>query len=244
MRIYRNFSEALNEIKRDLAEMGIKVHPQTMQNKQVADDPDYETLELQNYTYTVLDTDVSYLNPTQPWADAEFEERISGQRINPGEAWKQRRDVWDEFLVPFHAEGMNEPAMAFEYSYAERFNPAAAYGWGEYWNQIEMIIEELKKHPDSRQLFLSVWDPGIDIKNLGIHRVPCSLGYLFQNRGGELHVTYLMRSCDFATHFQNDLYLATRLRNHIAEKAGVKPGRFTQWIGSFHIYQKDVKGVF
>lgn len=244
MRIYKDFSEAINEIRRDLKEMGVVVHPQTMQNKQVADDPDYETLELQNYIYTVLDTDLSKLNPTQPWADQEFIERTCGVQSNPGEAWKLRADVWTEFLVDrqyFDIEkGKTVTIPEFDYTYSERYTP-----WhGGDRNQIDYIVEELKKHPDSRQLFMSVWNPIIDIRNLGIHRVPCSLGYLFQNRGGELHVTYLMRSCDFATHFQNDLYLTTRLRNLIASETGLKPGRFTHWIGSFHIYQKDVKDVF
>ena len=48
MRIFSNFAEALNEIKRDLAEMGTEIHPQTMQDKYVGDNPDYITKELQN----------------------------------------------------------------------------------------------------------------------------------------------------------------------------------------------------
>jgi thymidylate synthase len=229
MRIYKNFTEALNEIKRDLAEMGIKVHPQTMQNKDVANNPDFETLELQNYVYTVMDTDVANLKPTQPWAAQEFMERISGNMVNPGTAWMQRPEVWKEFL--------NDGVYGcFSYTYAERINNGV--------NQIQSIVNELKIHPDSRQLYLSIWDPYIDMRKLGKHRVPCSLGYLFQLRGGKLNVTYIMRSSDFATHFHNDLYLAVSLRNHIAGLAGVEIGTFTHFIGSFHIYKKDVEGVF
>ena len=161
-----------------------------------------------------------------------------GRPLNPGTAWQTRADVWTEFLVDDGHGG-----LIFDYSYAERYNPVHSNGY-EWISQVHEIIEELKIHPDSRQLYLSVWDPHIDIKNLGKHRVPCTLGYLFQNRGGQLHVTYMMRSCDFATHFQNDLYLSTSLRNFIAAQAGVKIGRFTHFVGSFHIYNKDVKGVF
>lgn len=231
MRIYQNFKEALNEIKRDIAEMGVKVHPQTMQNKQVADNPDYETLELQNYVYCVTGPKVEDLNPTQPWADAEFGERLDSNLINPGEAWKLRSEVWEQFLIsPVH------PAWrSFDYTYSERYNDS---------NQVGYIVEELKKHPDSRQLFLSVWDPCEDIEVLGKCRVPCTLGYLFQRRENKLHVTYLMRSADFITHFENDLYLTLRLTQHIADAVGIPVGRFTHFIGSLHVYQKDVKGVF
>jgi thymidylate synthase len=225
MRIFSNFDEALKEIKRDLAEMGTEVHPQTMQDKFVGNDDNYRTKELQNYDYTVKDAiqSITALKPTQPWADAEFGERISKTPLNPGVAYTLREDVWDEFLH----DGK------FAYTYPERL-----------YQKIDRIVAELKKNPQSRQLFLNIWE-GEDLTKLGgISRVPCSLGYLFQLRGGKLHMTYLMRSCDWATHFQNDVYLAVRMLNHVAHSAGVKPGNFTHFIGSFHIYRKDAEGVF
>lgn len=224
MRIYKNFTEALGEIKRDLAEMGILVHTQTMQDKIIADSPEFATLELQNYIYTVTDIDTGHLQPTQLWADGEFKERISRISFNPGVAWMERQDVWKEFL---------EEDGKFSYSYPSRM-----------CNQLDPIIEELKIHPDSRQLFLSVWNPSIDIDRLGRRRVPCTLGYYFQKRDGHLHITYLQRSADLITHFQNDLYLAVKLLKYIAGEAGCTAGRFTHWVGSLHMYRKDAEGVF
>jgi thymidylate synthase len=230
MRIYSNFKEALNEIKRDLAEMGIKVTTQTMQDKSRPEG--FETLELQNYIYTVINPNVKFLSPTQPWADLEFEERISEKAINPGKAYLKRLDIWGEFLEQtLYPDGSYGPS--FSYTYPERM-----------WFQLKRIVDELKKHPDSRQLFLSVWDPCKDIYRLGVRRVPCTLGYYFQNRQGYVHMTYLQRSADFVTHFQNDIYLAIRLLKWVCNKANCKPGRFTHWIGSLHIYKEDVKDVF
>jgi thymidylate synthase len=225
MRIFSNFEEALKEIKRDLAEMGTEVHPQTMQDKYVGDNPEYFTKELQNYDYTVKDAyySISQLSPSQPWADAEFKERISGMLLNPGEAYKLRPEVWDEFLH----DGR------FAYTYAERM-----------WGKIDLIVQEIKKNSNSRQLYLNIWEGG-DLYYLGGQsRVPCSLGYLFQVRGGKLHMTYFMRSCDYATHFQNDVYLAVKLLDYIAHAVGLEAGNFTHFIGSFHIYRKDAEGVF
>lgn len=218
--------EALNEIKRDLSEMGTEVHPQTMQDKYVGDNSDYYTKELQNYDYTVKNAVLSLneLSPTQPWADAELAERLSGKPINPGTAYLWRLSVWNEFLH----DGR------FSYSYAERMA-----------GKLNTIIQEIKDRPDSRQLYLSIWDNRIDPYHLGgISRVPCSLGYLFQVRGGKLNITYSMRSCDFATHFQNDVYLAVKLLEYVAHETGYEPGNFTHFIGSFHIYKKDTEGVF
>jgi thymidylate synthase len=222
MRSFSDFKQANNEIKRDLAELGTYVHPQTMQDKDIAQDPKYGTRELINYDYMVLEPRLEDLSPIQPWADAEFLERVSFVGPSAGKAWELRPDVWKEF----HDRG-------FAYSYGERY----AYG-------LEDVIDELVRHPESRQLFLSVWDPALDSERLGKKRVPCSLGYWFVKRGGQLHMTYMERSADFAIHFENDQYLSHKLQRYMAEKVGVPAGRFTHWIGSLHVYQKDVAGVF
>lgn len=224
MRIYNNFNESMNEIRRDLAEMGTEYQSNSYQNKDVSKDPDFITKEIINYLYTVINPNTSFLLPTQPWADQEFEERISYLPINPGEAYKSRPDVWNQFL---NNEGL------FDYSYSERFCGGP-----------KLIIEELKRNPQSRQLFLPMFMKK-DLHNLGgLERIPCTLGYLFQLRGQQLNITYLQRSADFATHFHNDCYLAVKMMEYIAKEAGVKAGMFSHWIGSLHIFAKDVKGVF
>ena len=206
--------------------MGIDVHPQTMQDKFVGDDENYATKELQNYIYTVTNAEDSMdqLQPSMPWAEAEFWERVGNENLNPGYAYKFREDVWDEFLH----EGK------FAYTYSERIG-----------DKLEKIISEIEIHPDSRQLYLSIWDREEDPDKLGgSSRVPCSLGYLFQVRGGKVHITYFMRSCDYATHMQNDIYLAVKLMKYVAQRTGYESGNYTHFMGSLHIYKKDVEGVF
>ena len=231
MRLYVKADEAFEEIKRDLAEMGIWVRPKTMQDKNIEGNPEYETTELQNYCYTILNAKSSEIpNVTQPWADAELQERITkpenGQFINPGEAWKLRENIWGEF---FHNG-------KFGYSYNELI-----------WNndQFTKIVNRLKEDPDSRQLWISLWDPERDPDLLGgVSRVPCSLGYAFQVREGKLNMHYVMRSCDFSTHFANDVYLAIKLLEYVAELTGYEVGNFTHTIFSLHVYRKDLKEVF
>jgi len=230
MRIYQNFKETIPEIRRDLVEMGIKVWPQTYQDKDIHGDPNFQTLELQNYVYTVVHPNGKDLKPSQPWADAEWSERLSGidgEAINPGDAWKLRKEVWTEFL--------DRETKDFAYSYSERF---AKY------NQVEEVIKRLKKDPESRQLFISVWNPSDSQKLGGLSRVPCSLGYLIQCRKNQINITYLQRSCDWTTHFINDIYLAYKLQEHIAVESKHQIGTFTHWIGSLHLFRKDAQGVF
>jgi len=227
MRIYQDFREVRSEVRRDLAEMGIGVHTQTYQDKYIGDDPQMATKELQNYMYCVYDTsNPSEMQPTQPWADAEFQERISGKHMNPGEAYRLRKDVWDDFL---------DDEGKFGYTYPDRISD---------FNQIDRVVSTLENDMYSRQAYMSVWTPEDITKTGGVSRVPCTLGYQFQIRKGKLNITYLQRSSDFATHFNNDVYLAVLMQHHIAKKLGIRPGVFTHWIGSLHVFIKDIKGVF
>lgn len=243
MRIYTNAQEMVEEVKRDLAEMGIVVRPATMQDKYVKGNPDYETKELQNYSYCLLNAKSQDIpGVTQPWADAEFEERVTdpwerdweGKRIlfqapefiNPGEAWKLREEVWSEY--------MHDGKLAYTYNEL-------------LWNndQLTKIMNRLKEDPDSRQLWISLWNPDKDPDFLGgVSRVPCSLGYGLQVRDGKLNLHYVMRSCDFVTHFRNDVYLAIRFLEWVAEKTGYPVGDFTHTMFSCHVYNKDIQGVF
>jgi len=127
MRIYQDFREVRSEVRRDLAEMGIGVHTQTYQDKYIGDDPQMATKELQNYMYCVYDTSKpSEMQPTQPWADAEFQERISGKHMNPGEAYRLRKDVWDDFL---------DDEGKFGYTYPDRISD---------FNQIDCVVSTLE----------------------------------------------------------------------------------------------------
>lgn len=231
MRIFKSFAEATNEIQRDLAEMGIEVKPKSYQNKDISHDPNMETLEIQNYSYTVLNPQEMDLNPVQPWASLEWEERragINGKPVNPGEAWRARSTVWTEFLTE---QGR------FDYSYPERFDCGGL-------SPIKRIIERIDEDPDSRQLWCSIWHPEDIIFIGGERRVPCTLGYNFQVRDGALNIHYIQRSCDFATHFQNDMYMGHQLQKYVADATGYMVGRFAHTIFSMHIYKRDVKGVF
>jgi thymidylate synthase len=232
MRIYKTFIEAVSEMRRDLKEMGIEVHTQTYQDKHIGLDPKMATLELQNYIFTVTYPSLADLEPVQPWADLEFEERVRPPHprgVNPGEAYKARIDVWEQFL---------ERDGCFGYTYSDRINN------NDGASQVDQIVRAIQIDPSSRQLFMSIWEPE-DLFNIGgARRVPCTLGYHFQVRRGRLNITYLQRSADMATHLQNDLYLAARMQAHVAELTGYEVGTYTHWFGSLHVFKKDVEGVF
>ncbi len=222
-RIYATMKEALNEIERDIMEMGIKVHPHTMQNKLVKNNDNYSTIEVQNYSFTILDlSDKNNCVPNLKWCIDEFKERINPNSGNPGDAWKIRLEIWDEFL---NSDGK------FDYTYSERINA---------YEQLKLVIKELKENPDTRQAIIHVHAPK-DIMVMRKERMPCSMYYQLMVRRGALDIIYNMRSSDFDTHFANDIWQADELRKYIAFSIGLLPGLFHMNIGSLHRYKNYIK---
>jgi len=225
MRFYKSFPEAVNEIRRELKEMGVMIHTTSVQNLDITNNPDFNSLELQNYTYTIIKPDVNEIPLKNPeWAEREFLDRISGKPINPGETYKLRMNTWGPLLNAFDQ---------FDYTYPERLSLT-----------LEPVIKALKQDLYTRRAYVGVFDIEMDDPSNFRTRIPCTLGYWFNYRQDRLNITYLLRSSDFSEHFNYDIYLAIRLLNHVAGILDVQPGSFTHWIGSFHVFSKDVDDAF
>jgi len=225
VRVYRDFREAKNEIRRDLAELGTRVVA-GYQSKKLINPDELATKELTGYDYRVLMPVSDELDPVQPWAKGEWQERllgIHGEPVNPGKAWTLRPEIWTPLL-----EGDGK----FSYTYSERMVV------------VPEIIAGLKRNPASRQAWLSIWDPAIDTPRLGDRRVPCTLGYQFLYRKGALDIEYHMRSSDFATHFDNDIWLACMLQQYVANAIEQPVGQFVHVLGSLHMYENELRGIF
>lgn len=230
MRIYSNSFELMSEMGRELNSYGQIVKPKTYQNKVIEGNEDFITKELicQQYCLTSLGDPVwlFVFSHSKEWADAEFQERIDISNItNPGKAWELRKDLWEQFLVN----------GKFDYTYNERMVI------------LPYTIQLLKSDSDTRKAVLPIFNGNGEDDTLyyqGNKRIPCSMYYDFlirQNGKGEkvLHICYHQRSSDFAQHFGNDIYLAWRLMEYVAQEVGVKPGYLYHTIDSLHIYKKD-----
>ncbi len=231
MRIYQDCLEMIQETERDLFEMGIKYQSSTVQDLSVENDTGFETLELNGYSYKLTDIRkandmLKYGNINPEWANVEFEERVTSRLLNPGNAWKYQKELWEKYLR--NGE--------FEYTYNERIR-----------DQIDYVVLELKKFPNTRQAVITIYDQHKDMRNFGGKaRVPCSMYYQFFNRNNKLHCIYTMRSCDFLKHFAGDVYLAIKLGEHIGHKIGIEFGTMTHFIGSLHAFKVDLikRGIF
>ena len=231
MRIYENAYELISEMGRNIWEMGVINKPKTYQNKFIEGNDEFVTKELICEQYTLLslpDPDNLFVyTKSKEWAEKEFKERINDSLINPGVAYKDRLDVWEQFL---NQEGK------FDYSYNERM-----------LDSLNNVINLLKSDPDTRKAVLPIFNGNgyCDTNYLdGSRRIPCSMYYDFlirENFRGEkqLNITYHQRSSDFITHFGNDVYLAWKLMLYVSGILSVKPGYLCHTIDSIHVYKKD-----
>lgn len=142
------------------------------------------------------------------------------------------------------------------------FNGAYGYRWiySFDYDQLQVVVDELKKDPDSRRCVVSMWDPKEDLKsavgyNRGVSKdVPCNTQIFFYTREGKLDMTVCNRSNDMiwgcyganAVHF-------SYLQEYMAASIGVEIGRYYQISNSLHLYTEievaarcleNIKGVF
>lgn len=173
-------------------------------------------------------------NPKLPWADEHFEERVSGQPLNPPPSHKN----W----LRGNEEYMSGDSKKFSHSYPERFWSKTLHSGIRFpIGDLNDIITILKDDMNSRQAYLPIYFPeDLGASVLG-ERIPCTLGYQFIVRDGKLDVFYPMRSCDVLRHLHNDLYMANRLAIFVKEKAqlDVKIGTLHFVATSLHCFTND-----
>lgn len=176
------------------------------------------------------------VKPNLPWAEDHFQERVSGERLNPGEQYKN----W-----PWYAQGVEEHKEQgqFSHTYMERFWPPQEMGIRFYMGNLNTLMAILKDRPFTRQAYLPIWFPEDLTASWQGERVPCTLGYHFQaipsNVGNTLNMTYNMRSCDFYRYLRDDVYMAGRLLQYVARGTHMSPGKLTMNIANLHIFEAE-----
>lgn len=105
-------------------------------------------------------------------------------------------------------------------------------------NQIQNIIGLLKTNPSSRkatiQLFKSedITEPHND--------VPCTCTLQFLLRNNQLEMLTYMRSNDAFLGLPHDIFSFTMIQELIAGTLDVDIGKYYHFVGSLHLYEKDV----
>lgn len=272
MKILPSFPAAIAGAQDALKNYSYAIHTDRWQSMKIADKPEMEMYEVLNHSFAVAMPSESLalyrnaISPNLPWADNHFLERVGGLPLNPGVQWAKwpyatsadrfRSDeifshtYMERYWPKFAGKPKNESESTFGANAGYRF----AYG------DLNDVVSQLWNEPLTRQAFLPVWFPE-DTGAMHGGRVPCSIGYHFIIRGGAFHVGYWLRSCDFVRHFRDDIYLTVRLGLWVLNEcrkralafgtdeqkefwAALKPGFYSMWMVSLHMFKNDYRVLY
>jgi len=138
--------------------------------------------------------------------------------------------IWDEWA---DERGNLGPI----YGYQWRSWPAAD---GRHIDQVSLVIESIRKNPDSRRHIVSAWNVG-DLDRMALP--PCHILFQFYVADGSLSCQLYQRSADIFLGVPFNIASYSLLLMMVAQVTGLKPGEFIHTLGDAHIYLNHINQV-
>jgi thymidylate synthase len=138
--------------------------------------------------------------------------------------------IWDEWA---DAEGNLGPIYGKQWVSWEAAN-------GQTINQIENVVREIKRNPDSRRLVVSAWNVG-DLDRMALQ--PCHTLFQFYVAKGKLSCQLYQRSGDVFLGVPFNIASYALLTMMIAQVCDLKPGEFVHTLGDAHLYTNHLEQV-
>lgn len=105
-------------------------------------------------------------------------------------------------------------------------------------DQIQWVINEIKRNPDSRRLVVSAWNPA-DLNKMALP--PCHCLFQFYVADGKLSCQLYQRSADIFLGVPFNIASYALLTAMMAQVTGLKPGDFVHTFGDAHLYSNHVE---
>lgn len=146
--------------------------------------------------------------------------------------WLQERGVtiWNEWADPDGNLGRVYGAQWCDWRTAD----------GRSINQIDQVIAQIRKNPDSRRHIVCAWNPG-EVDTMALP--PCHTLFQFYVQEGELSCQLYQRSADLFLGVPFNIASYALLTMMVAQVTGLKPGTFVHTFGDLHIYANHMEQV-
>lgn len=103
-------------------------------------------------------------------------------------------------------------------------------------DQIQFVIEDLKRNPDSRRAVINIRDNSSDMYSAD----PACLQHMqFFIRNGALHLKALFRSNDACKAAFMNMYALVAIQQKVANALNIPVGSYTHRANSYHCYERD-----
>ena len=119
------------------------------------------------------------------------------------------------------------------------YNVHSNYGYQwERNQQLDKVVEMLRKNPDTRQATISIYDG----KEMHKYRydTPCTYAIQFTVVNNHLNMCVTMRSNDLWFGFCNDQYCFSQLQKLVAEETDYDIGTYYHFAHNLHLYERDL----
>jgi thymidylate synthase len=160
--------------------------------------------------------------------------------------WLQERGVtiWDEWATAEQCARFGRPAgeLGPVYGHQWRNFDATKQADGTYakdgLDQIDWLINEIKRNPGSRRLIVTGWNPREQDK---VALPPCHTLFQFFVQDGELSCQLYQRSADLFLGVPFNIASYALLTRMVAQVCGLKPGDFVHTFGDLHLYANHLE---
>ena len=109
---------------------------------------------------------------------------------------------------------------------------------GRSIHQIDRVIDQIKKNPDSRRLIVSAWNVG-EVDQMALP--PCHTLFQFFVQDGALSCQLYQRSADLFLGVPFNLASYALLTRMVAQVCGLQPGDFVHTFGDLHLYANHLE---
>lgn len=142
------------------------------------------------------------------------------------------QEEYDWMVRNFTVQG-EVPELHHENSYASRL-----YSYMGQKNQVEWLVDRLRKNPSTHSATISMFEPLTDEGY-----IPCVSLLDFQETDGQLNMTAYCRALDFGCKAYVNLVMLHLIQQDIAGKVGVSCGKLMLLVKSAHFYMRDREKV-
>jgi thymidylate synthase len=111
---------------------------------------------------------------------------------------------------------------------------------GKTVDQLQWVIDEIKRNPDSRRLIISAWNPP-ELADMALP--PCHCLFQFYVAQGKLSCQLYQRSADVFLGLPFNIASYALLTHMVAHVTGLEPGEFIHTIGDAHLYVNHIEQV-
>ena len=186
-----------------------------------------DTKALFNVGFTILEPKARIITSTKrdwkhKYAEAEWQWYLSGNRniSKLGEIYGKTPEIWKRMA---NANG----------------DVNSNYGW--QWkrnNQIDYVIDLLKRQPDTRQAVITILD--MKEHDTFTFDTPCTYAIQFTIVKNRLNMCVTMRSNDLWYGFCNDQYQFSKLQEMMSNELEIEIGTYYHFAHNLHLYNDKI----